>query len=202
MGTEKESNKTAKATDSTDGLSRRHVLMTATVAAGALGAPSAIQADTFQTRSFGAPLVEVQVPAGVLTLEQKGAMIKGITDVVLGATKQAPDPAKRLFVQIFETTEGGWGVNVVQSDDFLFLTFFIYGADNKPTWYTAQLTLDASGNYNGKLYATQQSGGVGQVIQIKPDGTIAGVIANVPFATGIAAGHTIFCCACVLSSSV
>ena len=45
--------------------------------------------------------------------------------------------------------EEGWGVNVVQSDDFLFLTFFIYGPDNKPTWYTAQLTLDASGNYNG-----------------------------------------------------
>jgi hypothetical protein len=38
-------------------------------------------------------------------------MIKGITDVVLSAAKQAPDPAKRLFVQIFETTEGGWGVN-------------------------------------------------------------------------------------------
>lgn len=50
--------------------------------------------------------------------------------------------------------EEGWGVNVVQSDDFLFLTFFIYGADNKPTWYTAQLTLDAGGNYNGQLYAT------------------------------------------------
>jgi len=50
--------------------------------------------------------------------------------------------------------ESGWGANVVQSDKFLFVTFFIYGADNKPTWYTAQLTLDASGNYNGKLYAT------------------------------------------------
>ena len=36
----------------------------------------------------------------------------------------------------------------------LFVTFFIYGPDNKPTWYTAQLTLDASGNYNGQLYAT------------------------------------------------
>ncbi len=51
-------------------------------------------------------------------------------------------------------SEDGWGANVVQSDTFLFLTFFIYGPDNKPTWYTAQLTLDASGNYNGKLYAT------------------------------------------------
>ena len=50
--------------------------------------------------------------------------------------------------------EEGWGFNVVQSDSFLFLTFFIYGPDNKPTWYTAQLTFDSSGNYNGKLYAT------------------------------------------------
>jgi hypothetical protein len=50
--------------------------------------------------------------------------------------------------------EDGWGANVVQSDDFLFVTFFIYGPGNTPTWYTAQLTLDASGNYNGGLYAT------------------------------------------------
>jgi hypothetical protein len=31
--------------------------------------------------------------------------------VVLGATKQPPDPAKKLFVQIFETAEGGFGSN-------------------------------------------------------------------------------------------
>jgi hypothetical protein len=38
------------------------------------------------------------------------------------------------------TAGGGWGVNVVQSDAFLFLTFFVYGPDNKPTWYVAGLT--------------------------------------------------------------
>ena len=36
--------------------------------------------------------------------------------------------------------ESGWGVNVVQSDTFMFLTFFIYGQDGKPTWYSASLT--------------------------------------------------------------
>jgi hypothetical protein len=51
-------------------------------------------------------------------------------------------------------TESGYGFNVVQSDNFLFVTFFIYGPDKKPTWYFAQLTLDQSGNYNGGLYAT------------------------------------------------
>ena len=61
--------------------------------------------------SFGAPLVELQVPPGVLTLEQKAAVIKGITDVILKATKLPPDPARKSFVQIFETTEGGFGVN-------------------------------------------------------------------------------------------
>lgn len=52
------------------------------------------------------------------------------------------------------TAGGGWGVNVVQSDAFLFLTFFIYGPDNKPTWYVAGLTADGNGNFNGPLYAT------------------------------------------------
>jgi hypothetical protein len=50
--------------------------------------------------------------------------------------------------------ESGWGVNVVQSDSFLFITFFIYGADGKPTWYTAELRQDSSGNFNGPLLST------------------------------------------------
>lgn len=51
-------------------------------------------------------------------------------------------------------SEAGWGMNIVQSDNFMFLTFFIYGPDNKPTWYTADLSLDAQGAYSGGLYAT------------------------------------------------
>jgi len=91
------SSKNPKSSDGADRLSRRNMLLTATVAAGALaGAPSGL-ADS--------------IPAGVLTLEQRSALIKGITDVVLGAMKQPPHPAKRLFVQIFETAEGGFGVN-------------------------------------------------------------------------------------------
>ena len=106
-----DSNKEMELSAGTDGLSRRNVLMTATVAAGALAGVPGVLADTVPAAGFGAPLVELHVPAGVLTLEQRSAMIKGITDVVLGATKQPPDPAKRLFVQIFETAEGGFGVN-------------------------------------------------------------------------------------------
>jgi hypothetical protein len=51
--------------------------------------------------------------------------------------------------------EAGWGVNVVQSDAFLFITFFIYGADGKPTWFTGQVTTQDAGNtFNGTLYST------------------------------------------------
>lgn len=106
-----ESSVRAESPVSTDGLSRRNVLMTATVAVGALAAMPNALADTALATSFGAPLVEVYVPAGALRLEQRSALIKGITDVVLSATKQPPDPARRLFVQIFETAEGGFGVN-------------------------------------------------------------------------------------------
>src|SRR6516165_963160 len=87
-------NKNIKLPDSNDGLSRRNVLMTATVAASTLAGAPSVLADSAPTGTFGAPLVEVYVPVGVLTLEQKGAMIKGITDVVLSAAKQAPDPAR------------------------------------------------------------------------------------------------------------
>jgi phenylpyruvate tautomerase PptA (4-oxalocrotonate tautomerase family) len=55
--------------------------------------------------------VELQVPTGVLTLEQKAAMIKGITDVLFNAMKLSPGPGRLSFVQIIETAEGGFGVN-------------------------------------------------------------------------------------------
>src|SRR5207244_2441411 len=109
------SNGRARTTDGADlpesrgGLSRRTILKTATVAAGAAAGMGAAAAET-STAAFGAPLVELHVPAGVLTLEQKGAMIKGVTDVLVGATKLPPDQAKKLWVRIFETSEGGWGL--------------------------------------------------------------------------------------------
>jgi hypothetical protein len=51
-------------------------------------------------------------------------------------------------------SESGWGVNMVQSNNFIFATFFVYGSGNQPTWYTAQMTSDASGNFAGTLYST------------------------------------------------
>jgi phenylpyruvate tautomerase PptA (4-oxalocrotonate tautomerase family) len=95
---------------SADGLSRRDVMVTATVAAVALaGAPSALAAGV-AAEAFGAPLVELHIPAGVLTPEQKSDMVKGITDVLVSAIRLPSDQTGKLWVQIFETAESGWGV--------------------------------------------------------------------------------------------
>ena len=50
--------------------------------------------------------------------------------------------------------ESGWGVNLTQNDGVIFITFFIYGTDNKPVWYVAIAYVDANGNYSGTLYST------------------------------------------------
>jgi hypothetical protein len=50
--------------------------------------------------------------------------------------------------------EAGWGVNLVQSNNFMFATFFIYGQNNTPTWVTANLTVDTNGVWSGPLYST------------------------------------------------
>ena len=92
-------------------LSRRTVLVTAATAAVAAAGVTAGLAQSAPSASFGAPLVEMSFPIGVLNVEQKAAMIRGVTDVVRSAMKLSPDPARKLFVEIFETPEGGFGVN-------------------------------------------------------------------------------------------
>jgi len=89
------------------GLSRRAILMTA--AGGTVAAVPAL-AEPGSAAAFGAPLVEMNVPAGALTLEQKAAMIAGVTDVVVRAVKLPPEQPRKVWVQIFEAAEGGFGV--------------------------------------------------------------------------------------------
>jgi hypothetical protein len=62
------------------GLSRRDLLVTAAAGAGVVASPS-VRVNAAPVPSFGAPLVELHVPAGILTVERRGAMIKGITEV-------------------------------------------------------------------------------------------------------------------------
>ncbi len=69
-----------------------------------------------------------------------------------------PHAAAVDFTDIWwNSLESGWGVNLVQSDNFMFATFFIYGADQQPTWYAGNMTQDAQGVWSGPLYRTTGS---------------------------------------------
>lgn len=50
-------------------------------------------------------------------------------------------------------SESGWGMQLVQNNGFVFATLFVYGADGKPTWFTAPLNYTGSFVWSGPLYA-------------------------------------------------
>ena len=57
--------------------------------------------------------------------------------------------------------EDGWGINLIQSQDFIFATFFVYGPApaKTPIWYAGNLTRSADGNsFSGGLYQTTGTG--------------------------------------------
>ncbi|GGF17833.1 hypothetical protein GCM10011611_24610 [Aliidongia dinghuensis] len=91
--------------------SRRAVLRTVTAAAVATTIMPGVQAaDAAPADGFGAPLVELHVPVGILSAEQKSAMIKGVSDVLVKAMDLQPEQMRFLWVQIIEVSSGGWGV--------------------------------------------------------------------------------------------
>jgi len=52
-------------------------------------------------------------------------------------------------------TEAGWGVNFAQQNHTLYVTFYLYGSDGRPTWFAALLTRDGSGDrFTGDLNRT------------------------------------------------
>lgn len=54
----------------------------------------------------------------------------------------------------YNPAESGWGVNLIQQNNTIFATLFVYGADSSARWYVAS-NLQGSGNtYNGTLYQT------------------------------------------------
>jgi hypothetical protein len=55
--------------------------------------------------------------------------------------------------------ESGWGVNVVQQNDIVFATFFVYGQDGTPRWFVtpeARSVASSAGQntFTGTLYST------------------------------------------------
>jgi 4-oxalocrotonate tautomerase len=54
------------------------------------------------------PLVQISVPAGSLTPEQKQRLVAGITDVVV-AVEGIPAVRAGTWIHINEVPDGGWG---------------------------------------------------------------------------------------------
>ncbi len=56
------------------------------------------------------PFAHVYTPPGVLSLEQKRAMVKGITEVIVKVEGLPPSALPYVTVLISEVAAGGWGV--------------------------------------------------------------------------------------------
>jgi hypothetical protein len=87
-------------------------------------------------------------------------MIARVLLFALSLLAATPAAAKVDWTDLwYDPAEPGWGVNLVQSDTFMYATFFIYGANGAPTWYTAHMTWrDSTLSFFGNLYATTGTG--------------------------------------------
>jgi hypothetical protein len=60
----------------------------------------------------------------------------------------------------FNPNESGWGVNLIQQNQIIFVTMFVYGASGQPTWFVGPATAyggqssDGIVSFTGPLYAT------------------------------------------------
>ena len=50
--------------------------------------------------------------------------------------------------------QSGWGLQMVHTGSFLFVTIYVYGPDGKPTWFGGGLNSNGGSTYSGKLYVT------------------------------------------------
>jgi 4-oxalocrotonate tautomerase len=56
------------------------------------------------------PLAQLYFPHGATTLEQRRALIKGVTDVIVSVEGLPPNARPYVTVLINEAPDGGWGV--------------------------------------------------------------------------------------------
>ena len=54
-------------------------------------------------------------------------------------------------------SETGTGYSLVQNQDVLFATFYVYGASSQPIWYIGVMRDDGTGVYSGEVYVTAGS---------------------------------------------
>lgn len=55
----------------------------------------------------------------------------------------------------WDPNEAGWGVTFTQQNNFIFVTFYIYGQDGRPSWHTAYLSRDGTAErFTGTVHRT------------------------------------------------
>lgn len=55
----------------------------------------------------------------------------------------------------YNPSENGWGLNLIQQNNAIFATLFVYGSDNTARWYVASDLESSNGtNFTGVLYRT------------------------------------------------
>lgn len=99
----------------------------------------------------------------------------------------------------FNANEEGWGTNVIQQNEILFVTIFVYGPSGQPTWFvgpsTAKTTTgsDGSVNFAGPLYTvTGPYFGAGTFNEAQVSARPVGVVAfSFPEISGGAVSYTV-----------
>ena len=64
---------------------------------------------------------------------------------------QAPGAASNYQGLWWNAQESGWGINFAHQGDVIFATWFTYGADNQPQWYTIRAQKTAANVYAGPV---------------------------------------------------
>lgn len=80
-----------------------------------------------------------------------------VTVALAFGTAQASTSSSEITDMWWNPGESGWGLNVVLQRDVAFLTFFVYGANGTPAWFTSNAQLSTTSGqavWNGNLYAT------------------------------------------------
>jgi len=81
--------------------------------------------------------------------------------------------------------ESGWGINMIQNEDVIFATMFVYGTNGVPTWYGGILNRDATtGRFAGSLF--QSTGPYFGATTFDPGQVAVATVGSMSFAPGSA----------------
>ncbi len=79
------------------------------------------------------------------------ALLAALFSTLAGAVTVTTDYTDMWWIP----AESGWGANVIQQGDIIFVTLFVYDTNNQPTWYIGPST-QYSGVVSGKDHFTGQ----------------------------------------------